>query len=346
MYRFSFVAISVLLSACAGTYARPDKTAGAKPKPPAAIGAADYVRPCADAPATPKDAFECDRRSILAMTGEYHVRFMFDETLPLKPGYTQHEPQRSGGTELVFVVEDRGDFIALQHVLVMGKEHTVVKHWRQDWQYEPKEVLKFRGNEQFGYAPVDAAAAKHAWSQAVYEVDDAPRYAGVGSWVHADGVDAWTSDFTWRPLPRREFTKRSDYQVLGAINRHTLSAGGWMHEQDNVKLLLKPDGTTEALVREVGVNTYARTKDYDFGAGREYWSKTQTFWKDARAAWHDTMTARRDFTLQTKLDDKPRFEALFALADRATKGETIARSEIDQVLDRAVIGKSGVAKTP
>ena len=348
MYRYAFLATAVLLTACAGTQTRSSAADDddAKPKAPKIVGAADYARPCAEAPATPQAAFDCDRRSILAMTGEYRVRFIFDETLPLKPGYAQHAPQRSGGTELVFVVEDRGDFIALQHVLVVGNEHTVVKHWRQDWQYEPKEVLRFRGNERFAYAPVDAAAAKGAWSQAVYEVDDAPRYAGVGRWVHADGVDAWTSDFTWRPLPRREFTKRWDYQVLGAINRHTLSANGWMHEQDNVKLVLKDDGTTEALVREVGVNTYERSKDYDFGAGREYWNKTARFWADARAAWHDAMAARRDFTLQTMLGERPRFESLFALADRAANGETIARSEIDAVLGRAIVAPGGVAKTP
>lgn len=346
MYRYAFLAFSVLLTACAGTQVRSDDAEPAKPKTPAPVGAADYVRPCADRPANAKDAFDCDRRSILAMAGEFNVRFMFDETLPLKPGYKQHPQQRSGGTELVFVVEDRGDYIALQHVLVMGKEHTVVKHWRQDWQYEPKEVLKFRGEEHFAYAPVDAGAAKGAWSQAVYEVDDAPRYAGVGRWVHEDGVDAWTSDYTWRPLPRREFTKRWDYQVVGAINRHTLSAGGWMHEQDNLKLVLKPDGTTEALVREIGVNTYERTKDYDFGAGRDYWNKTAKFWTDARAAWHDAMTARRDFKLETMLGERPRFESLFALADRAAKGETIARSEIDEVLNRAVIKTGITPKNP
>ena len=345
MYRFALVATAALLSACAGTYTRPDKAAAATTKP-AAVGPANYVRPCPDLPANAKEAYDCDRRSILAMTGEYRVRFAFDETLPLKAGYTQKPQQRSGGTELVFVVEDRGDFIALQHVLVMGKDHMVVKHWRQDWQYQPKEVLAFRGNEHFEYVPVDATAAAGAWSQAVYEVDDAPRYAGVGRWVHTQGVDAWTSDFTWRPLPRREYTTRSDYQVLGAINRHTLSAGGWMHEQDNVKLVLKPDGTTEALVREVGINSYEHTKEYDFGAGRDYWNKTSKFWNDARAAWTHTMASRRAFTLQTKLDDKPRFEALFALADRAAKGETIARDEIDHVLNRAVVATGGLAKNP
>lgn len=345
MYRCAAVVLSILLSACAGTYNTKSGSAAA-PKPPAVVGAAGYARPCPDLPANAKEAYECDRRSILAMAGEYRVRFAFDETLPLKAGYAQKAPQRSGGTEWVFVVEDRGDFISLQHVLVVGKEHTVVKHWRQDWQYEPEEVLAFRGKEHFEHVPVDAAAARGAWSQAVFEVDDAPRYAGVGRWTHTYGVDAWTSDFTWRPLPRREYTTRSDYQVLGAINRHTLSANGWMHEQDNVKLVLKDDGTTEALVREVGVNSYEHTKDYDFSAGREYWNKTAKFWQDARAAWTDAMAKRRAFTLETKLDEKPRFEALFALAERAANGETIARGDIDKVLDRAVLGAPGVAKNP
>jgi hypothetical protein len=336
--RFLIISLALLLtSACAATGGtrRAPAVAGLAPATPAP---ADYRRPCDAPPTTPQAAFECDRRSILGMVGEFRVKFAFDETLALKPGYAPKAAQRSGGDEFVFVVEDRGDFIALQHILVAGsgKDTMVIKHWRQDWQYEPKEVLVFRGRKHFELEPVAADKARGAWSQSVYEVDDAPRYAGVGRWDHANGVDAWTSDFTWRPLPRREYTKRNDYQVLGAVNRHTLTPGGWMHEQDNQKLLLDAAGTTTALVREVGINSYERTTAIDFSPGRAYWDKTQHFWRDVRAAWADAARERKAYDLRHMIDERPRFEALFALADKSGNGETITRAQIDAVLNRAL----------
>jgi hypothetical protein len=338
----ALVAIAALTSSCAssgGTRRQPALTALA----PATTAPTAYQRPCNGTPATPEAVFDCDRRSILGMVGDFRVKFAFDETLALKPGYKPRDPQRSGGDEFVFVVEDRGDFIALQHILVAGsgKDAMVIKHWRQDWQYQPKDVLVFRGNNHFALETVSADKARGAWSQSVYEVDDAPRYAGVGRWDHSNGVDAWTSDFTWRPLPRREYTKRNDYQVLGAINRHTLTPGGWMHEQDNQKLELSADGKTTALVREVGINSYERTDKIDFGPGREYWKKTAAFWSEVRKAWADAAQQRKAYDLRHMLDERPRFEALFALADKAGKGESVSRGEVDAVLERALAADAG-----
>lgn len=337
MRNFLLFSAILLSSACAssGGTKRSPALSGLAPATPAP---ADYQRPCNAPAATPELAFDCDRRSILGMVGEFRVKFAFDETLALKPGYKPKPTQRSGGDEFVFVVEDRGDFIALQHILVAGsgKDSMVIKHWRQDWQYQPKEVLVFRGNNHFALQPVAPDHARGAWSQSVYEVDDAPRYAGVGRWNHENGVDAWTSDFTWRPLPRREYTKRNDYQVLGAVNRHTLTPGGWMHEQDNQKLELDSTGRTTALVREVGINSYERTRDIDFSAGRDYWKKTEGFWREVRAAWTDAAQRRREYDLAHMLDERPRFEALFALAEQAGRGETVSRASIDAVLERAL----------
>lgn len=56
-----------------------------------------------------------DHDSILAMQGEYTVDFAFDETVLLKPGYERAPAMRSGGNELVIVVEDTPKRIVLQH---------------------------------------------------------------------------------------------------------------------------------------------------------------------------------------------------------------------------------------
>lgn len=330
------VACTLLLSACAtsGSGTKPKATNAAKPL--ADTAPATYERPCAEVPKDARAAHACDRRSILAMAGEFRVRFAFDETAALAPAYAPHAAQRSGATELVEVIVDEENWISLQHILVMkmGEDVHVIKHWRQDWHYEPASVLRFHGNGRFSNDAVPAAEAKGAWSQIVYEVDDAPRYAGIGRWLHADGVDAWTSDTTLRPLPRREYSKRKDYQALEVINRHTLTPAGWVHEQDNTKLVIDADGRRHAIARERGLNSYARIGDFDFEPGRAYWKKTAAYWQQVRAEWQRGFAAQSSFVLTPDPDGEPRITELFAQADRVADGEKVTVEEIDAVLVR------------
>lgn len=73
---------------------------------------------------------------------------------------------------------------------------------------------------------VPAERTRGAWTQCVYEVSDTPRYCGTGQWTYDNGVAMCPSDESWRPLPRREHTRRSDYNAIVAINRHTIAAEG------------------------------------------------------------------------------------------------------------------------
>ncbi|HNR91575.1 MAG TPA: hypothetical protein PKO41_04020 [Dokdonella sp.] len=328
-----FVLVSLfMLAGCAS--APRSKSTAAAPKPLAEAAPAQYTSPCPKPPTNAEERFECDRRSILAMAGEFRVRFIFDETAALAPGYTPHPAQRSGATELVEVVEDTGRKIVLQHILVMkmGEDVHVIKHWRQDWHYEPADLLRYRGRSRFEHEAVDANAARGAWAQVVYEVDDAPRYSGIGHWTHSDGVDAWMSDLSLRPLPRREHSKRRDYQAIEAYNRHTLTPGGWVHEQDNTKLVIDVDGKRHAIARERGINSYTRITDFDFNPGREYWEKTKAYWASVRDAWARGAAAKASFELEPDPDDEPRINELFGQAERARKGETVPVAEIEDVL--------------
>jgi len=218
-----------VLTACAG------KSMLAKPASSGDAGYATVERPVAGC-AAGENAFDCDRRAILAMLGNYQVKFNFDETVVLQPGYVRREPKRSAAFEHVLLVEDAGKRISLQHILVMGGG-TVTKHWRQDWIYESPRHWVFVGKERFEPREREAAAIPGTWTQLVYEVNDGPRYTGIGKWNHKYGVSTWTSDRTWRPLPRREYTKRDDYQLINGENRHTITPQGWAHEQDNTKVV-------------------------------------------------------------------------------------------------------------
>jgi hypothetical protein len=274
--------------------------------------------------------FERDRRAILAMAGPYRVSFDFLEVVRYDTSLRQDAPYQSWGTEYVFVAEDRPEFIALQHILVQrvqmedGKvsEPIVVRHWRQEWRYQPESLLAYEGAETWATRSVPAAARRGAWSQTVLQVDDSPRYASVGRWQHAGGVSTWISDETWRPLPRREFSVRNDYQVLVGTNRHTITPDGWLQEENNLKLVL---AEARHLAREYGVARYQRVKGYDFSAGEKYYERTEPFWAEVRAAWRDIQARAPRFTLQARVDQAQLFLPFFEYAAKLEGGAPFDR---------------------
>jgi hypothetical protein len=252
---------------------------------------------------------ELDVVAIRAMAGSYDVGFSFEETDVLTAGYRKREIHRSAATELVALVEDTPRRLSLQHVLVVGGG--VVKHWRQDWTFEDRELLEFRGRGVWERRTVPAEAVRCTWSQAVFAVDDSPRYEGYGRWVHDARGSVWASNETWRPLPRREYTTRSDYDVLVAVNRHRITASGWEHEQDNVKLVLEP---RHLLVRERGSNGYTRTKATETAPAASYWQSTAPFWKEVRAEWARVLASHQRLRLRVETGNDALHEPLFARA--------------------------------
>lgn len=277
-----------------------------------------------------------DRASILAMQGEYTVDFAFDETVLLTPGYERAPAMRSGGNEVVIVVEDSPRRIVLQHLLVDGKSGHVTKHWRQDWVYEAPHRFEFSAEQTWAVRTIPAAVNKGAWTQCVYEVSDAPRYCGTGRWSYANNVPTWTSDLGWRPLPRREYTRRSDYNALAVVNRHTLTPGGWTHEQFNTKVQRNADGSQVEIAREFGFNDYLKTTEVDFSPARAYWNATAGFWAQVRQRWDGLLGKAPGVHLKTKLDGMAMIIPLFEQAEAVQGGAAVDETKIDAVFARFV----------
>ncbi len=270
-------------------------------------------------------SFDRDREAIRAMAGDYRASFDFLETVVFTAPFTPSAPYRSWGTERVYVVEDRGDFISLQHVLEMvfvdedGNRQGpfVQKHWRQDWQFEPASLHEFVGRRRWQRRDLTRAERRGAWSQAVYQVDDTPRYSSAGRWEHGPASSTWTGGRTGRPLPRREHSVRKDYDLLSAVNRHTIVPAGWIHEEDNLKTVL-PEATAPATAkaREIGVNRYERVRDFDFSASDAYWAATGPLWAEVRRAWTERLSQSDDLRIATKCGDTPVYMALFGYAQK------------------------------
>jgi hypothetical protein len=233
--------------------------------------------------------FERDRETILGMAGDYKVRFDMQESTPWLEGYEPLDRKISGGYESVRVIEDTGTKIVLQHLLVVGAdgEEFVVKHWRQDWEYEPEKILAYAGPDRWKWKEMPERLRNGRWSQTVYQVDDSPRYAGWGEWQDSQGIRRWRSNWTWRPLARRDAVRDPVYDRYAAINRHQLTPTGWIHWQDNTKMMPDPAGEDDLkpVVQEYVLNTYDRFGDYNVEAADEYWAATEGYWSAVRAKW-------------------------------------------------------------
>lgn len=290
----------------------------------AAAPAVTAVAADTSAAAAAEDArFERDRQAILAMAGDYHVRFAFDETTAFDPAYSVLEPKRSGGHEVVRVIEDTGERIVLQHLLVAEHEGQsfVIKHWRQDWVYEPETVLTYVDRDTWQVVAVPAEDRAGAWSQTVWQTDDSPRYGGVGRWRYDGGVAAWESHAE-RPLARRDAIRHPPFDHYAAMNRHALTPAGWIHAQDNEKRVREGEGA-RTIVHEFGVNTYRRFDQFDVAAADAYWAATADYWAQVRAAW-DAAIAAGDGRLT--VEEEPQAGSvtgpeLMGLADRLAAGE-------------------------
>jgi len=308
-------ALALCMSACAtaGTASLTNASAGMAP-------------PQATAPAIPDAAdaakFQRDRQSILAMAGDYRVRFNFIETLSFREDYVVAPPKNSGAREVVRVIEDRGDFISLQHILVAthGGETFPIKHWRQDWQYEPERVLVFIGANAWEWRDIPPADRKGKWSQTVYQVDDAPRYGALAPWTYEFDMATWSPPHEWRPLPRRDMTTRDDYHAINAVNRHVITPLGWVHEQDNDKIVLT-GGEPTLLAREIGVNTYERNNAFDVSVATEYWADTESFWAGVRDEWANIFNEQDQFALTIQGETEALYIPLLQLANDVATGQ-------------------------
>ncbi len=238
-----------------------------------------------------------DVAAIKGQCGCHEVNFLYAETFAPEKTYTFKDRYTAKGIEWVFVAEETGlpgikptsqpAKIVIQHLLVAG-DTMVIKHWREDWIFQNTALLKFDQNASWKRADLTPAQAKGQWTQKVFEVDDSPRYEASASWIHADGRHYWESTVD-APLPRREYTKRTDYNVMRRTNHHEIRPDGYIHEQDNDKIIRSEAGD-QLLVSEKGLNTYRRTDENKCRAAKDWWAKNRLYWADVRAVWEGINT--------------------------------------------------------
>ena len=205
-----------------------------------------------------------DQNAIKEMCGCYEVTFNFAETFNYSKdkNYKASKTKVDKGLEWAGLVEDENNKISIQHLLQVGnpKDPMIIKHWRQDWIFQNTDFYTFNGDNSWTFEQKNKKNVKKQWTQKVYQVDDSPRYEGSGTWIHIDGKSYWENETT-APLPRREYTKRSDYNITLRGNRHEITNYGWVHDQDNSKVIREEGKEDVLLAKEKGYNTYVKVAD-------------------------------------------------------------------------------------
>lgn len=188
-----------------------------------------------------------DKQAIKDMCGCFEVTFKYTETFAPEIDYEKHYDYTATALEWAELIKDEKDEISIQHLLVLN-DTMIIKHWRQDWLYENTKRYDFNHDNQWTFVNMDKKDVKGQWTQNVYQVDDSPRYSGSATWIHADGRHYWNNTSS-SPLPRREYSKRSDYNVMmrGNLNETVIEEIS-INLEDNKVYLIK-------MGNEIGTDT-------------------------------------------------------------------------------------------
>lgn len=253
-----------------------------------------------------------DRNAIKEMCGCFEVTFNFSETFAYSEDslYLPSKQKIASALEWAQLVKDEKDKISIQHLLQVGTtEHQhIVKHWRQDWLFQNRDFYMFNANNQWVFEQKSKDAVKKQWTQKVYQVDDSPRYEGSATWVHVDGKSYW-ENATDAPLPRREYTKRNDYNLMKRWNRIEITDNGWIHKQNNSKVL-KTEFESMIIAKEIGSSPYEKVNYKRCNPAMEWWNTKQSKWNSIREEWDKIYVLKKDISMKKKVDGMFLYEHL------------------------------------
>ena len=271
-----------------------------------------------------------DIEAIKEMCGCFEIDFKFSETFQYSndSNYSKSKNYNAKALEYAMLIKDEKDHISIQHLLVMGDY--VIKHWRQDWIYQNKDFLKYDGNTNWKYMSKTKKDVKGQWTQKVFQVDDSPRYEGSATWVHVDGKSYWENT-SYAPLPRREYTKRNDYNIMIRGNRHEITKSGWLHDQDNFKLVKDLKSDSEVIIAsEKGLNRYTKVDESKCNEAIKWWDKNNEKWSFILNKWNSIYSKKNDISITQTVENKALFSFLF-------DENVVKRDEIGLIIDRFVI---------
>lgn len=285
-----------------------------------------------------------EKKIIENLCGCYDVKFTYAETFAPDSNYKFHDREISHARELIVPIEKTDKKIVLQHMLLVGGGH-VIKHWREDWVYEANELLNYTGDNTWVKEKVNAKDVAGKWTQTVWQVDDMPRYQGYSAWVTNNGHTYWENT-AYSPLPRRELTTRSDYNLMKRTNRIVPTSYGWLHEQDNDKIIRSSKGDV-LLAQEKGLNYYTKIEDAKCAVALAKWEEAKEFWVVVKKEWQSHIDKKSVLMVKDLVDDEKLYEHLYVV-EKEWKEKKLSEKELEKkvkaVFDKFVSTSTASAK--
>ena len=274
-----------------------------------------------------------DRETIKSICGCYEVSFNSSETFQYSKdtAYRPSPIKHDTALEWIELIEDEKNKIVMQHFLIVGKPDKphIIKYWREDWLFQNTSFYMYNGDQNWRFLQLPKQKVKGQWTQKVYQVDDSPRYEGSATWVYLDGKSYWDNK-TEAPLPRREYTKRNDYNLTIRNNRIEITPYGWLHDQDNKKAIRKEGMKDFILAEEKGYNIYKRVVDSRCISAQAWWKENAMLWKHVRSRWEKIFDRKQDLSLHVKVKGKHLYQHLFPLRPNT---ESSQPDKIMQIID-------------
>jgi len=276
-----------------------------------------------------------DLQAIDNLCGCFEVTFNYAETFTNDSSktYSAKPLNNHKVIEYVLPIKKTPNEIVMQHILVVS-DKVMIKHWRENWIYQNNVIWDYVNENTWSKRTLDNSKVAGEWTQTVWEVSDAPRYQGTSKWITTNNQTFWlnTAD---APLPRREYTTRNDYNIMNRTNRLIVSDKGYMHEQDNIKIIRKAGQSDSILAYEKGYNHYVRVDDSHCEKAKEFWKKKEVFWADVVAVWDSYFNKYSTIQVKNAVDSKLLYEALDELENQNLSDKD-RKSAIEKVIAQYV----------
>ena len=112
-------------------------------------------------------------------------------------------------------------------------------------------------------------------------------------------------------------------------NRHEITDSGWVHDQDNLKILKKENKENIKIASEKGYNKYTRIDDLKCKEAVKWWEENKEKWGMVLDKWNSVYNKNKNILLRKSVEKRPLYSYLF-------DENVINEEEIGSIIDKFV----------
>lgn len=115
-------------------------------------------------------------------------------------------------------------------------------------------------------------------------------------------------------------------------NHQEIYDWGWIHDQDNKKVVRKDGVKDETIVEEKGKEYYTKVEDGKCIVAQNYWKEYAPLWSSVRQAWDDELAKKKDLNVMPNVEDIYLYKDLMKLTPKQTK-------EAKELVNKYIVNK-------